>query len=198
VIFANAGVQRPGCRALRGAGAVQVEHRHGEPGSSRVRCNALLGAGPFLDESPKSQGEGRSEVLEEGTMLMEIEDHGMIGVVDRDEQLVAVCVRPVVAEDQEAVALMVLVGNPEGLAIGRSVEIKTPDLNSVVEHRPTGAAQKGAVVAREAEVEFTFESGDLAVGSARFWQHRFREELLKWGDECSDATKANVQDGIDR
>ena len=40
----NAGVQRPGCRALRGAGALQVEHSQGEPGSSRVRCNALLGA----------------------------------------------------------------------------------------------------------------------------------------------------------
>ena len=40
----NAGVQRPGCRALRGAVALQVEHTEGEPGSSRVRCNALLGA----------------------------------------------------------------------------------------------------------------------------------------------------------
>ena len=39
----NAGVQRPGCPALRGAGALQVEDSEGEPGSSRVRCNALLG-----------------------------------------------------------------------------------------------------------------------------------------------------------
>jgi hypothetical protein len=39
----NAGVQRPGCRALRGAETLQVEHSQGEPGSSRVRCNALLG-----------------------------------------------------------------------------------------------------------------------------------------------------------
>ena len=39
----NAGVQRPGCPALRGAGTLQVEHTQGEPGSSRVRCNALLG-----------------------------------------------------------------------------------------------------------------------------------------------------------
>jgi hypothetical protein len=56
----NAGVQRPGCRALRGTGALQLEHSQGEPGSSRVRCNALLGApvlvGPDVDESRKHAG----------------------------------------------------------------------------------------------------------------------------------------------
>jgi len=53
---ANAGVQRPGCRALRGAGALQVEHSQGEPGSSRVRCNALLGGceGGVVGLDPKT------------------------------------------------------------------------------------------------------------------------------------------------
>ena len=40
----NAPVQRPGCPALRRAGALQIEEPEGEPGSGRVRCNALLGA----------------------------------------------------------------------------------------------------------------------------------------------------------
>ena len=44
----NAGVQRPGCPALRETGALQIEHSQGEPGSSRVRCNALLGGGSCL------------------------------------------------------------------------------------------------------------------------------------------------------
>ena len=61
------GVQRPGCRALRGAGALQIEEPEGEPGSSRVRCNALLG-GPML-LFPTSAPAGGNGVHHAGTTL---------------------------------------------------------------------------------------------------------------------------------
>jgi len=56
----NAGVQRPGCRALRGAGTLQVEHIQGEPGSSRVRCNALLDGGSCLEFTGHPRRDGAS------------------------------------------------------------------------------------------------------------------------------------------
>ena len=62
----NAGVQRPGCRTLRGAGALQVEQNQGEPGSSRVRCNALLGGFSRTAMSLSVLGFGETPGVEHG------------------------------------------------------------------------------------------------------------------------------------